>query len=105
MTTLAEGRPMMLEQYPLDDDLDEETYEYRLKIRAQIMAVMTGPHPYHTFWFLVGIGSLEPYESLEHHPIGAEICWENWDDQAASTWTKDYDERRKREREKIQQAA
>lgn len=80
MTTLAEGREMLLAQYSPENCRDSD---YRKRMIAQIMAITTGANPYFT-WQELPEEEKAQYGSVEYHPKGVELCLNRWIETGAS---------------------
>ena len=100
MTTLAEGRAMMLAQYTPEHCPDPD---FCKKGRAQTLAITTGDNPYYVWLNDLSHEERFLYGSVENHPDGAELCYQRWfREKCPEKWSKQYEESQQHE---LQQAA
>lgn len=83
MTTLADGRSKLLEQYTPENCPDKT---FRERMRNQIMAITTGANAYFA-WLALPEKEKRECGSIENHSRGTELCLSRWfETKAAQVW-------------------
>ncbi len=85
MTTLNEGRQIMLEACEYSSDP-----MFQRRMADQVLTITTGSNPFHV-WERLPPNEKECFGSMEQHPEGMELCIEQWiETGAAKRWGEAY---------------